>query len=59
MTDVESGDVLEFGATLANSVKARKSQQASDAEVKEELGLWFGKRVSAQVATSAVGTDRL
>ena len=56
--DVESGEVLEIGTTLANSAKARKPQKASDAEVKEGLGPWSGKRMSAQVVASAVVTAR-
>jgi hypothetical protein len=52
--DVESGEVLEIGATLANSVKAREPRQASHAEVKEGLGPWSGKPMSAQVVASAV-----
>jgi hypothetical protein len=51
--------VLEIGATLLNSAKARESRKASDVEVKEELGLWSGKRVSAQVAASVVVKERL
>jgi hypothetical protein len=57
--DVESGEVLEIGATLINSAKARELRKASDVEVKEEPGPWFGKRVSAQVAASAVVKERL
>ena len=56
--DVASGEVQEIGATLANSANARKLQKASDAEVKERLGLWSGKRMSAQVVASAVVTVR-
>ena len=54
--DVESGEVLEIGATLANSVKAREPRKASHAEVKEGLGPWSGKPMSAQVVASAVVT---
>jgi len=57
-TDVESGEVLEIGATLANSDKARQPQQASHAEVKEGLGPWSGKPLLAQVVASAVVTAR-
>ena len=56
--DVESGEVLEIGATLANSAKAREPPQASHAEAKEGLGPWSGERMSAQVVASAVGTAR-
>jgi len=56
--DVESGAVLEIGATLANSAKAREPRPASHAEVKEGLGPWSGKRMSAQVVASAVVTAR-
>ena len=56
--EVESGEVLEIGATLANSAKARKPRQASHAEVKEGLGPWSGERMSAQVVASAVVTAR-
>jgi hypothetical protein len=56
--DVESGEVLEIGATLANSAKAPEPRPASHAEVKEELGPWSGERMSAQVVASAVGTAR-
>ena len=56
--DVESGEVLEIGATLANSAKAREPRPASHAEVKEGLGPWSGKRMSAQVVASAVVTAR-
>ena len=56
--DVESGEVLEIGATLANSAKAREPRPASHAEVKEGLGPWSGERMSAQVVASAVGTAR-
>ena len=52
--DVESGEVLEIGATLANSVKAREPRKASHAEVKEGLGPWSGKPMSTQVVASAV-----
>jgi hypothetical protein len=51
--------VLEIGATLANSAKARKPQKTLDAEAKEGLGLSSGKRMSAQAAASAVVTERL
>ena len=57
--DAESGEVLEIGATLTNSAKARQPRKVSDAEVKEGLGLWSGKRVLSQVVTSAVVTARL
>jgi hypothetical protein len=57
--DVESGEVLEIGATLANSVKAREPRQASHAEVKEGLGPWSGKSMSAQGVALAVVTVRL
>ena len=56
--DVESGEVLEIGATLANSAKAREPRPASHAEVKERLGPWSGKRMSAQVVASAVVSAR-
>ena len=52
--DVESGEVLEIGATLANSAKAREPRPASHAEVKEGLGPWSGKPMSAQAVASAV-----
>ena len=42
--DVESGEVLEIGATLANSAKAREPRPASHAEVKKGLGLGPGSR---------------
>ena len=44
-TDVESGEVLEIGATLVNSAKARQPRQASRAEAKEGLGPWSGKPI--------------
>jgi hypothetical protein len=53
-TDVESGEVLEIGATLANSAKAREPRPASHAEVKEGLGPWSEKRMLAQAVASAV-----
>src|SRR5262245_32053010 len=56
--DVESDEVLEIGATLANSAKAREPRPASHAEAKEGLGPWSGERMSAQVVASAVGTAR-
>ena len=56
--DVESGEVLEIGATLANSAKAREPRKASHAEVKEGLGPWSGKPMLAQVVASAVVTAR-
>ena len=52
--DVERGEVLEIGATLANSVKAREPWQASHAEVKRGLGHWSEKPMLAQVVASAV-----
>ena len=52
--DVESGEVLEIGATLANSAKAREPRQASHAEVKEGLGPCSGKRMSQVVASAVV-----
>ena len=42
--DVESGEVLEIGATLANSAKAREPRPASHAEVKKGLGPSPGSR---------------
>ena len=56
--DVESGEVLELGATLANSAQAREPRPASHAEVKEGLGPRSGERMSAQVVASAVVTAR-
>jgi hypothetical protein len=52
--DVESGEVLEIGATLANSAKAREPRPASHAEVKKGLGPWSGKPMSAYAVASAV-----
>ena len=52
--DVESGEVLEIGATLANSVQAREPRQASHAEVKEGLGRRSGKPMLAHAVASAV-----
>jgi hypothetical protein len=57
-TDVERGEVLEIGATLANSAKARQPRQTSHAEVKEGLGPGSGKLRLAQVVASAVVTAR-
>ena len=56
--DVESGEVLEIGQPLANSAKARARRPASQAEVKEGLAPWSGKRMSAQGVASAVVTVR-
>ena len=52
--DVESGEVLEIGATLANSAKARQLRKASHAEVKDGPGPRSGKLMLAQVVASAV-----
>ena len=57
-TDVESGEVREIGATLANSAKARQLRPASHAEAKEGHGPWSGKPMLAPVVASAVVSAR-
>jgi hypothetical protein len=50
----QRGEVLEIGATLANSVKAREPLTTPHAEVKEGLGRKSEKQMPTQVVASAV-----